>query len=227
MPDPNLTISMLPAEEAHIYQAVRYETFRPTINKILYAREPSQETLDKIVATTKDDIINKGMLYLKCVDNTTNTVIAGARWRYLGHLSPTGAALPRTWEEVDASLPVPEPYPESNPILFNKVFRTFNANKKEVMGTRPHYVLDTLVTLPQHHRRGAGALLVAWGCKKADELGVEAFLEASLMGVPLYKKFGFVPVKEVNINAKEFGGNDEQFNFVLMVRPANAEAKSA
>ncbi|KAF2792099.1 acyl-CoA N-acyltransferase [Melanomma pulvis-pyrius CBS 109.77] len=222
MPDPTLSVSLLLPEEAPLYQAVRHETFRPTINKILYAREPSQKTLDSVAAKTSDEIRTKGVLYLKCVDSATGAVVAGAKWRYMGHLSPSGAPLPRTLDEVKKELELPPPYEESDPAVFNAIFGLFAQNKLETMGTRPYYVLDTLVTHPEHHRRGAGGLLVKWGCDRADELGVEAFLEASLMGEPLYRRFGFVPVKEVGIDLRKFGG-DEEMRFILMRRPAKGE----
>lgn len=42
-----------------------------------------------------------------------------------------------------------------------------------------------------HHRRGAGSLLLKWGCQLADEQGVECYLEASKLGYPLYLREGF------------------------------------
>ena len=44
---------------------------------------------------------------------------------------------------------------------------------------------------PEHRRRGAGTLLIDWGFKKADELGIEAFVEAVDDGVPLYERCGY------------------------------------
>jgi GNAT superfamily N-acetyltransferase len=214
MPDPNLVISPVLPDEAALYQAVRHETFRPTINKILYTREPSQKTLDSVIEHTRDDIINKGVMYMKCVDTTTGVVVAGAKWRYMGLLNPDGTPAPRPLEDVKKDLEVLEPYEESDPVLFKTIFTLFAANKLEIMGTRPYYVLDTLVTLPDHHRRGAGGMLVKWGCEKADELGVEAFLEASLMGQPLYARYGFEPVKEAGIDLREYGG-DEELKFMV------------
>jgi hypothetical protein len=83
MPDPNLAISLLQPEEAEQYMRIRHEVFRPTVNKILYARgEPSQKTLDQVREDIRDGITNKGILYLKCVDTSTGEMIAGARWRY-------------------------------------------------------------------------------------------------------------------------------------------------
>lgn len=170
--------------------------------------------MDSVIEHTRDDIINKGVLYMKCVDTRTNAVVAGAKWRYMGLLDPQGNAAPRSLESVEKDLEVPEPYEESDPVIFKSIFELFGKNKLEIMGTRPYYVLDTLVTHPDHHRRGAGGMLVQWGCEKADELGVEAFLEASPMGQPLYARYGFEPVKEVGLDLKKYGA-DEEFNFIV------------
>lgn len=52
--------------------------------------------------------------------------------------------------------------------------------------------LDTVATHPDYQRRGAGSLLVKWGCDLADTQGVQAYVDASKDGAPLYAKFGFV-----------------------------------
>ena len=52
--------------------------------------------------------------------------------------------------------------------------------------------LDTLGTHPDYWRRGAGSLLVKWGCDLADADGVSAYVDASKDGAPLYAKYGFV-----------------------------------
>ncbi|KAI4659442.1 uncharacterized protein J4E78_005870 [Alternaria triticimaculans] len=208
MPDPNLTVSLLKPEEAEQYMRIRHEVFRPTVNKILYARrEPSQETLDKVTEDIRDGITNKGILYVKCVDTSTGEIIACARWRYVKPKEE--GAKERTWEEVDAGLTVPPPYEESDPEMFAELFNLFNSNKREILERRAYYVLDTLVTLPQHGRRGAGSMLVRWGCEKADEVGVEAFLEASPMGAPMYARHGFQAMKTVELDLRRWSGEDK------------------
>ncbi|EOA84716.1 hypothetical protein ACJQWK_06718 [Exserohilum turcicum] len=222
MPDANLEISLLKPEEAEQYMRIRHQVFRPTINKILYARrEPSEKTLNQVVEDIRDGILNKGIIYVKCIDKTTGEMIAGARWRYVKPKQE--GAKERTWEEVDAGLTIPEPFEESEPEMWNSLFKLFAANKRELLGTRPYYVLDTLVTLDQHQRRGAGSMLVRWGCEKADEAGVEAFLEASPMGAPVYARHGFVPVKEVELDLRRWGGK-EKLDFILMIRPAKQDS---
>ena len=44
---------------------------------------------------------------------------------------------------------------------------------------------------PQWQRKGAGTLLTQWGTKMADNLGVDAIVEATAVAVPLYRKNGF------------------------------------
>lgn len=44
--------------------------------------------------------------------------------------------------------------------------------------------------------------MMDWGIKKADELGVEIWLESTVSGVPLYKKDGFVVLGEHDLVPK-------------------------
>ena len=57
-------------------------------------------------------------------------------------------------------------------------------------------------------------MLVRWGCERADETGVEAFLEASVMGAPMYARHGFQPVKEVDLDLRKWGGK-ERMTFIV------------
>jgi GNAT superfamily N-acetyltransferase len=213
MPDPNLQISLLKPEEAELYMRIRHEVFRTTVNNILYSRgEPSRKTLERVTEEIRDGIVNKGILYLKCVDMSTGEVIAGARWHYVK--PKEHGAKERTWEEVEAGFQIPEPYDESDPEMFQSLFSLFHTNKWDILGNRPYYALDTLVTLQNHVRRGAGSMLVRWGCEKADEVGVEAYLEASPMGAPMYARHGFRPVKEVDLDLTKWGGKEKMMFIV-------------
>ncbi|KAF2446366.1 acyl-CoA N-acyltransferase [Karstenula rhodostoma CBS 690.94] len=221
MTNPQLQVSLLRPEEAEQFMRIRHKVFKPTINKILYSRgEPSQKILDRVTKDVRDGIVNKGMLYLKCVDVATGEMIAGARWRYAKPKEE--GARERTWDEVEAGFTVPEPYEESDPELFRSLFHLLNTNKREILGNRPYYTLITCAVLPQHERRGAGTMLVQWGCDRADEAGVEAYIEASLMGVPVYERLGFKPVKRIELNTKDFGAKENEA-FIVMIRPAKAE----
>lgn len=53
-------------------------------------------------------------------------------------------------------------------------------------------VLDMLATDPDYHGKGAGTMLVRWGCELADKDGVATYLDASKAGKRLYERYGFV-----------------------------------
>jgi len=61
-------------------------------------------------------------------------------------------------------------------------------------------VLDICCTAPKHHRRGAGKMLVEWGTRKADELGIKCVVEASYPGRRLYEGCGFEIVEDVKLD---------------------------
>ena len=58
-------------------------------------------------------------------------------------------------------------------------------------------VLEICFVEPQYRRHGAGSLLVRWGTDKADEMGLEAFVESTDDGKPLYAKHGFEYINEL------------------------------
>lgn len=56
--------------------------------------------------------------------------------------------------------------------------------------------LSVLTVDPDVHRSGAGSALLQWGCKQADRDGVDIYLEATDVGVPLYERHGFHHILE-------------------------------
>lgn len=85
-------------------------------------------------------------------------------------------------------------------------------------------------THPDYRRQGVAQKILDWGIKKADELGLEIFLEATPPSKPLFEKQGFVVIKE-NITTPETDDPDDAkrwkemeekvgpLNFWLMWRP--------
>jgi hypothetical protein len=207
--DPNLAVSLLTPDEAETYVHIRNTTFLPTVNQILYSRaggNASAATLARVAQETRTNIA-KGVIFLKCVDTRTGEIVAAARWRYVK--PKTEGAKERTWEEVEEGFnDLMTPYEETEPAMLDALFALFNGRKREYLGNRPYYVLDTLVTLGQHERRGAGSLLVKWGCDRADEQGVEAYLEASEMGEPMYRRHGFESKGVMELDLRKYGGKE-------------------
>ena len=50
-------------------------------------------------------------------------------------------------------------------------------------------------------------MCIRWGCEKADEMGVKCFVDASVLGYPLYKKRGFsVDVGTLEVDLEQYDG---------------------
>ncbi|OCL14052.1 hypothetical protein AOQ84DRAFT_281910, partial [Glonium stellatum] len=71
---------------------------------------------------------------------------------------------------------------------------------------RPVLFLHTLVTYPDHHRRGAGAMIMRHILEKADQLSLDTYLESPEPGRHLYQQFSFKLVIEKEFNLEEYGG---------------------
>lgn len=122
--------------------------------------------------------------YLKVVDLATK--------------SEQGKALIIAYAKWDTSLPNERgprfpPWAVETPSgEASQVFDMLERNRDRVMGNSKHYYLDMLCTHPDFRNRGAGSMLVEWGCSLADKDGVPAYVDASKSGASLYKRFGFV-----------------------------------
>src|SRR5690242_8481550 len=62
---------------------------------------------------------------------------------------------------------------------------------------------------PSHRRHGVGSLLMQVGVTRADELEVEAWMEASSMGKPLYEKFGFRSLFRIGFDTERRDATDQ------------------
>ncbi|KAL9102560.1 MAG: hypothetical protein Q9163_002310 [Psora crenata] len=84
--------------------------------------------------------------------------------------------------------------------------------------------LDILVVDPGCQRRGAGRMLVKWGTAIADQMKVQAVVEATDYGRPLYESEGFNYVYHHVVDLPEkWAGRDRQ-KFIWMVRPVKGGA---
>ncbi|KAK8045269.1 hypothetical protein PG993_005293 [Apiospora rasikravindrae] len=57
--------------------------------------------------------------------------------------------------------------------------------------------LHICFTSPEYRRKGAGSLMMQWGCDLADQLALPGWIEASPDGNFLYKVFGFYDVGKI------------------------------
>lgn len=53
-------------------------------------------------------------------------------------------------------------------------------------------VLEFIQTDKEYKGRGAASLMMRYGCDMADNDGLEAYVDASMEGYPVYLKYGFI-----------------------------------
>jgi GNAT superfamily N-acetyltransferase len=153
--------------------------------------------------------------WLKITDTSTDTIAAAAKWiiwppgqtpspsQLQAETLGTGEGEGKRWpDKVDVTWVLPSEKglnvgagSDDQEYVEWIMEEFFGRRRERVKG--PAVLLDMLFCAPTHHRRGAGKQLVEWGTKRADELGVTAFVEASFMGWRLYESCGFVVTEDV------------------------------
>ncbi|PQE25900.1 hypothetical protein CJF30_00000642 [Rutstroemia sp. NJR-2017a BBW] len=143
----------------------------------------------------------------KIVDPKSGKIAAAALWK----ICPTN---PFAHEEDHS-----EAYwfPEGGQRDFvTQALQRFDAPRAR-MGQRPqspaHNRLDLniIYTHPDFRRMGLGDMIMNWGINKAKDMGVEMWLDATVYGVPLYKKHGFVVVNENSLSPEATGEVSEEW----------------
>lgn len=61
-------------------------------------------------------------------------------------------------------------------------------------------------------------MMLQWGAEQADRAGLESYVESSVMGKPLYERFGYEPFKGMHFDLSKYGGQGFD-TFTLMIRP--------
>ena len=78
---------------------------------------------------------------------------------------------------------------------------------------------------PEFQRKGLGGRLVEWGINKAEEKGLQVYIEATEQGLGLYLRYGMIEVDRVDVDLEPWGAkNGEWIRYALLHKPAPGNA---
>ncbi|KAK5631816.1 hypothetical protein RRF57_007530 [Xylaria bambusicola] len=163
----------------------------------------------------------------KVVDTDTGRIVGGAAWNiYMSNPFVEPHAVEVSWYPDDGSRAYVEKALESY------------ARPRYMAAQRAHVYLFNVFAHPDYRRKGIGQQVMDWGMKKADDLGLELFLDATPLGKPLYKKNGLVCIEEnvTGLERKHAGEGDNDkwnemvvaigsFSFCLMTLPIGGKCR--
>jgi GNAT superfamily N-acetyltransferase len=140
-------------------------------------------------------------------------IVAYAKWNS-PLLSASGELVAGGGDDPDA---MPDWPAGGDAELANEFFGHLAQRRKAIMGHRPHWYLEIVATLPEYRGRGLAGRLIDWGVQRADEMGLECYLEAGPGLVGFYGRWGFVI--EESFEPMALKGHTE----CLMKRPSKRE----
>ncbi|QDS67632.1 hypothetical protein FKW77_004467 [Venturia effusa] len=214
----SLQVTSLQDKDVEETLRIQYLAFRNTsgIGPLL---SPNPVPSDEYVVSSSEKCRlaikkNKGNHFATVTDPATNTVIASAHWEF----TPAHAS-EKELEELSSKSPPP---PDANADAWNDFFGYLGEQRRKFLGKTRMGFLHVISTHPDHHRRGAGGLLMKRYLDAVDEEGIEAYLEASEAGRPLYARYGFKPISEKTFDLEKYGGKGVERNTVMMRDRAGA-----
>lgn len=122
---------------------------------------------------------------MKVVDTEMGEMIAGSTWILPERQTERDTAAPKK-PKVEPDLPE-----DFNLAVMGAAKERYSKFCEDFFHGEPYINFQTLVTRPEHQKRGAGTLLLKECLKQAKEERCQVALEATSKGRPFYEKLGF------------------------------------
>lgn len=203
---------------------VFHESFIEDISfKACYGAVPFK-LLEQFHINDFHDMFSRSWVHFFKVVDTSNQQIAGfSGWRFCHPAKDEEACIQTAIaKEKDNSLPWHQVI-GLNARLCRRLIELTNQAKGCLYNEETDFHLELIGVRPCYRRRGLGSLLVKEGLMAAEAMGAKVYLQASPLGVRMYKRLGFKPIAGISVDLQEFGG-DEVMTEVCMVREAADES---
>ncbi|KAL4784893.1 hypothetical protein BJX76DRAFT_356630 [Aspergillus varians] len=158
-------------------------------------------------------------IWLKAIDTENNNKVAGGLLIKIPKTNPFISDKRKgesaTWYP-----------PGSQREYIDECMAIFNAPRERFM-QRPHLCTDLTsadsyigFVLPEYRQQGLADLLLEEECRRADELGIEAYMEAvTAMGVPIFMRHGFIPYRKLSVEPKRENPDAEWMEMERKMQP--------
>ncbi|KAF7596055.1 hypothetical protein BBP40_003836 [Aspergillus hancockii] len=162
------------------------------------------------------------------IDSETGAVLGSTRWAIPLHYQQKPESLHVLPEDASKMAADPEKFlPEkTNKKIYSLFFDMLKSMRAKYM-KGDDIVLEYLAILPEQQGKGIGSQLLQWGMQKADALNARIYLEASVEGYPLYKKYGWELLEEVDLDFETLGGSGKGTYLVMVRDPVPVSDRTA
>ncbi|KAL8926238.1 MAG: hypothetical protein Q9172_001880 [Xanthocarpia lactea] len=159
-----------------------------------------------------------GSVMHKVVETESGKLVAYAKWKYPYTLTAEQQA---EKDKLDTSRSYP---PGTNVELYEQFFGRLDTLREKYLDEEKDYFLHILIVSPQYQRQGLGTMLIREGLANADRDNARTYIEASPMGLGLYKKHGWKEIDDILIDMRPHGGTGIASEKILMREPGAARA---
>lgn len=168
------------------------------------------DTAAKEQERARNPDVNVEIIWIKAVssqDSETDEILfGGAQWIFIS----SGSSDLESHVESLAKR-----HPEGGARLFAaQSFRILceceERNRLGITGSGPYATLGSFFTLPEHRKLGIGHLLMQWGLERADEKGLDVWIEAAPPAVPFYERHGFIQKEVTHLQPQRPDGFSEK-----------------
>ncbi|KAK3723124.1 hypothetical protein LTR37_001847 [Vermiconidia calcicola] len=174
--------------------SLEYDCFPPFVREAFMGCN-SKDHLPRILEKYKQQMCtDKIDTWIKVVDKESGAVVAASNWKVYVNGTTDGGSEDEVPEWLEGEMREKS----------EELTRKMNEYRRRAM-PGPFVHLHICFTNSDYRRRGAGGMMLKWGCDLADLLGLPGWIEASEEGNFVYKMFGFYDYEKIE---GELGGTN-------------------